>query len=388
LLSAKASCQTAAETVDALVELGFENVDWAEDADERVYLLQSTAYRLVGVGARRAIEVVQRIGLPAGGKACRVILLDNNVPQVSIYFQPTPEKPVPDYRAWTVSYDLGETWKKVPKREVQNSSLFKVDFVVYPELKLKNLIITQIYQVLFNLSPAVEVSLWKGMKLTGQVVFPIVNEYGDEFRQIREGYISLTQSVRLPHNIFLTGTVGTFNNDRWGADVAARYIFRDERFSIDGRMGYTGKSHFENWRWKVSPLKRLTWSVGGNYYWQRYNTQLSLKVEQYLLGEKGVRFDLVRNFRYASIGFYGMKVQHAGNGGLNGGMRFQIALPPYKYKRRGRIPRVIPSEYWGMSYNAGNEQYYGRSYNARIEENMASQNRYNPYFIKTELLNY
>ncbi|MDR0977118.1 MAG: hypothetical protein LBL78_05140 [Prevotellaceae bacterium] len=363
-------------------------MDWAEDADERVYLLQSTAYRLIGVGARHAIDVVQRIGLPQNNKACRVILLNNNVPQVSLYFQPTPEQPVPDYRSWQVSYDLGQTWKKVPKSGVKNSSLFKVDIVVYPELKLRNLIITQVYEVLFNLSPAVEVSLWKGMKLTGQVIFPIVNQYGSEFRQVREGYVSLSQTVRLPHNIFLTGTVGTFNNDRWGGDMAARYIFRNERFSIDARMGYTGLSRFENWRWKVSPLKRLTWSVGGNYYWTRYNTQLSLKAEQYLLGEKGVRFDLVRHFRHASIGFYGMKVQRAGNGGLNGGIRFQIALPPYKYKRHGHIPRVMPSAYWGMSYNAGNERYYGRSFNPRIDENIASQDSFNPYFIKTELLSY
>ena len=60
-----------------------------------------------------------------------------------------------------------------------NSSLFKVDVVVYPELYLKNLIITQIYQVLFNLSPAIEVSFWNGMKLTAQMVFPIYNDgYG------------------------------------------------------------------------------------------------------------------------------------------------------------------------------------------------------------------
>ena len=41
----------------------------------------------------------------------------------------------------------------------------------------------------------------------------------------------------------------------------------------------------------------------------------------------------------------------------NGGFRFQIALPPYRYKRKGYIPRIIPSNNMGMSYNAGNEQW-------------------------------
>jgi hypothetical protein len=388
LQAVEVSCQTAERTVDALVVMGFENVGWTESADERVYLLQNSAYRLNGVGIRHAISVIQSSGLPAG-KPCRVIVLDNNIPQISLYYQPSvaDSTSAPDFREWDVSYNLGETWKDVPKRSVKNSSLFKVDIMVYPELKLRNLIITQIYEVLFNLSPAIEVSLWKGMKFTGQVIFPIINQYGDDYKQVRQGYISLSQSVRLPHNIFLTGTVGTFNNERWGGDIAARHIFKDEHFSVEARIGYTGRSYFQDWRWKVSPLKRLTWTIGGNYYWERFNTQLSLKVEQYLLGEKGIRFDLVRNYRHISIGFYGTKVQRAGNNGLNGGIRFQIALPPY-YKRKGHIPRLLPSQYWGMSYNAGNEQYYGRSYNPRIEENIASQHIYNPYFIKTELLNY
>ncbi len=57
--------------------------------------------------------------------------------------------------------------------------MFKIDVLVYPQLAFKNLVITQIYQVLFDLSPAIEVSLWKGMKLTAQLKIPVYNDgYG------------------------------------------------------------------------------------------------------------------------------------------------------------------------------------------------------------------
>lgn len=36
------------------------------------------------------------------------------------------------------------------ERKEKNSSLFKVDVVVYPEVSLKNLVITQVYQVLLT----------------------------------------------------------------------------------------------------------------------------------------------------------------------------------------------------------------------------------------------
>lgn len=47
----------------------------------------------------------------------------------------------------------------------------------------------------------------------------------------------------------------------------------------------------------------MTWSVGGYFYWPQYNVETTMKLEQYLLGEKGVRIDIIRHFRYASIGF-------------------------------------------------------------------------------------
>ena len=385
----KGLAQTGEHTVDALVEMGFENVGWTEDAEERVYVLQNTAYRLHGIGIGKAVDVIQEMGLPEK-KTCRIIVLDNNVPQISLCYHPIIGDSVPEAerRDWNVSYELGDSWKKVRGVKKKNSSLFKVDIVVYPELSLQNLVITQIYTVLFNLDPTIEVSLWKGAKLNAQVIIPIYNEYGSAYGQVRQGYVGLTQQVRLPWNTFLTAAVGSFTNNRWGGDLSAIHYFKDERFSVEGRIGYTGASRFRNWRWKVSPLKRLTWTLGGGFYWPKYNTQFKAKVEQYLLGEKGVRFEMTRNFRYTSIGFYAMKVQYAGNKGYNGGFRFQINLPPYRYKRRGYIPRVLPSRSFGMAYNAGNERYYGKSYTPVLGNTIAQENSLNPYFIKSELLNF
>ena len=384
-----AQTQTGEEAVDALVEMGFENVGWTEDGNERVYVLQNSAYRLQGVGIGKAVDVIQKIGMPQE-KQCRIIVLDNNVPQISLTYRPAEgdSLEVVDRRDWDVSYDLGDAWKLARKAKKKNSSLFKVDIVVYPELSMQNLVITQIYTVLFNLDPTIEVSLWKGAKLNAQVIIPIYNDFGPSYAQVRQGYIGLSQQVRLPGRVFLTAAIGSFTNQRWGGDLSAVHYFKDERFSVEGRIGYTGRSRFVNWRWKVSPLKRLTWTLGGGFYWPQYNTQFKLKLEQYLLSEKGVRFEMTRNFRYVSIGFYGMKVQYAGNKGYNGGFRFQINLPPYKYKRKGYIPRVLPSRSFGMAYNAGNEQYYGKSYSATLGNTIAQENSLNPYFIKSELLNY
>ena len=41
----------------------------------------------------------------------------------------------------------------------------------------------------------------------------------------------------------------------------------------------------------------------------------------------------------------------------------------------------------GIAYNAGNEQYYSRQYRSEANENIMNNNRFNPYFIKTEINN-
>ncbi len=391
LLPLKGNCQSGDTVVDKLVEMGFENVSWHEDETERVYVFENTPYRLSGVGVGKAIDQVQEYGIP-DKKSCRVIVLENNIPMISLYYNPIPGDTIPAVtrQDWKVSYDLGGSWEKVRKQKKANSSLFKVDIVVYPELQMSNLILNQVYQVIFSLNPAVEVSLWQGMKFTAQLIIPVWNNdkyyvFSDNSKQVRQGYIALTQSVRLPYNTFVTANVGTFNNLRWGMDLKVKHILmKDERFSLEGRIGYTGMSRFDNFKWYVSPLKRVTWSVGGNFYWPKYNMQASLRAEQYLLSEKGIRFDVMRNFRYATIGFYAMKAQNAPK---NGGFYFQIALPPYKkYKRK--YVRVRPSDYFGMLYNGGNERYYGKSYTPQLGSTYAYDTKYNPYFIKSELLNY
>lgn len=384
----KGLCQTGEDVVSALVKMGFENVGCTEYDKERVYTIQNSAYRLQGVGIAKAVDVIQNMGLPED-KSCRIIVLDNNVPQISLCYRPTESDSLSEAtrQGWNVSYDLGGAWKQARKIKKANSSLFKVDIVVYPELSLKNLVITQVYQVLFNLSPAIEVSLWKGMTLTAQMVIPIYNDgYPTHLNKVHPGFVGLSQKARLPYNIWGTLTVGHFSSERYGVDL--QFIHRsiwDERFSLSGRIGYTGSGYWDGFTMHYGTRKRWTWSLGAGFYWPRYNVETMMKVEQYLLGEKGVRVDMIRHFRYASIGFFAMKAKGAKS---NGGFRFQIALPPYKYKRHGYIPHITPSENMGMAYNAGNEQYYYRGYRALPSDNIMRNNSFNPYFIKSELLNF
>lgn len=377
--------QTGNETIEELISMGFENVRCTENENERIYTIENNVYKAQGFGLAKAIEIIQQQGLPSG-KQCKVIVTHLEVPEMSLTYRPSTNNEslsTSGNTSWETSYDI-DGWEEVRKEKAKNSSRYKVDLLVYPQLSYKNLIITQIYQALFTLNPAVEVSFWPGMKFTGQLIVPIYNDgYGIYQDKVHPGFITLSQSFRLPYNIKGKATLGYFNADRYGADLMIFRPFKaDERFSLEGRLGFVGIGYWDGFKLHYDTDMTWTWTVGANFYWPRYNTQFSLKGEQYLMKDRGVKFEMIRNFRYASIGVYAMNGKE---GRSNGGFRFQVLLPPYKQKRHKLIPRVSTSYNMGIAYNAGNEQFYYKQYRSETNENIMNNNSFNPYFIKTEI---
>lgn len=374
--------------VEELVNHGFENVRWIENEDECIYTIENNVYKAQGVGISKAIDIIQKHGLPTD-KRCKIIVTHLEVPELSLTYHSgrNDSTAIGCKAGWETSYEIGQSWESIKKEEAKNSSRFKVDILVYPQLSFKNLIITQIYQVLFTLNPAIEVSLWPGMKFTGQLIVPVYNDgYGYLQDKVHPGFITLSQQFRLPYNIKGKATIGYFNADRYGADLMLFYPFKDDRFSLEGRIGAAAIGYWDGFRLHYDTEFSTTWSLGVNFYWPKYNTSFSLKGEQYLMGEKGLKFEMTRHFRYASVGFYAQKAKEANT---NGGFRIQVLLPPYKYKRfkNKYIPRLNTSYNMGIVYNAGNERYYYRQYRTAADENIMNNNSFNPYFIKSELSN-
>ena len=50
-------------------------------------------------------------------KPCRLIFLDNNIPQISLYYQPVIGDSIPEINRqdWNISYNLGKNWRQATK---------------------------------------------------------------------------------------------------------------------------------------------------------------------------------------------------------------------------------------------------------------------------------
>lgn len=372
------------QTARRLVDAGFANVRAVETPDFTVFTVENDYYKLPAEGFSRAVQILEGAGLDES-KPVKIIGTSYKVPEVTITYDPQSG-------SWRTTKRLDASWDAVRGREMLNNNFGKVDLTVYPVVSLINLIITQVYQSCWELKPAVEVPLWPGARFSYQLVIPVFTDFFENrYHLVHPGFITLSQRFRDPWHLNILGkfTIGQFSNNCYGAALEAAYWFPNERFWVDTQFGVVSTAYYVGFRWKYYWDPQFVWNIAGNYYNAALQTQFTLRAQRFLMGDYGLKFEMIRHFRHVSVGFYAEKgLMFAQGGGLaasqphtNGGFRIHVSLPPYRTKRHGYVPRITTSGQITYDYNANNEQVYYKEFRTEAADNLVSKNYYNPYYI-------
>lgn len=381
-----------AQITEGLKSIGMENIQCVQTADMTTVSFENKAYRSTYNGVGKAIDVCLKSEIKGN---LQLVVLENQIPRLCIDLPATLLQAYQHgqigrqqvYERMGISVDTDqamESLKNASKKEVP--SAWKADIVVYPELFLENNTFDELYTYAINLNPALEMGLWKGGKLTAQVVLPIVTNLSGGMKRVRPGVIALSQDVRFKHNIFGRLTVGNFTNDRMGAQLEMRYRNNNGRLELGALVGSTGFSAVTaDEGWYIGRKQRINASVMASLYEPNTNVQFDLKASRYIYGDYGLRGDCTRHFGEYAIGLYGIYTE----GEINGGFHFAIPLPGKRWSRKGSI-RVKPADYFAWTYSMVADGKYieerlGKSYNVTPNENRSS-NFYQPDYIRYFLI--
>ena len=326
-----------------------------------------------------------------------LLLLKEDIPQVAVSFNRNarsqenpdpgtsgsrvinrPEEWAATVAALTISEDTHDAWQQVKHLVPLRRSRGRTDVVVYPQFFFENTLLKQLYEVQFNLAPAINLSLWRGMRFTGQVIIPVVNQLGYEGQFVRPGQVVLSQSFRYR---LLSGRLsfGNFSANRWGADLSMRYLLPDPDFSFVLHTGYTGSSHFFDNQWKHSRPNTLTYNLGAIWFVPRFNLEMEGGFGQFIYGDIGLYGEITRWFGETAFGFWAQ----LGDQNTNGGFHFTIPFPDGQRKRKHGV-RVRMPWYQDMLYNAGTEFYYGQTYRADPESELIRR-MYRGEYLRNQL---
>lgn len=374
-----------------LQELGMENIQEVEVNGNTIATYENKVYRGTVRGVGKAIEAGLS-GMQQG--SLQLVALDNDIPQLLITL---PAGLVADYKSGKIAID--EVYRQMglsnnagtvidvlkEDRTIDNASAWKTDVVLYPEVVLQNFSFDKLFSYAVNLAPAVELTMWRGAKLTAQVVFPIATNMMGNYKRIRPGIMALSQEMQLSNTVVGRVSIGNFTNNRIGAQAELNYRSGNGRMELGAKLGTTGYSGIEKGGWYIGKKQYVNATVSGAVYVPQFQTQLKLQADRYLYGDYGVRGDCTRHFGEHAVGVYAMYVE----GEINGGFHFAIPLPGKKRPTRKRV-RVMQPEYFDWEYSMTPwgkyfQERMGRTFDTRPNENRSEQ-FFQPEFIRYFLL--
>jgi hypothetical protein len=344
---------------------GFENIRTIARNDTLFVALENRVWRWDPRGAAEALRVV----VPSAGssRVISVTFLRTGIPITTLVVPVSAydsliagTMPAERFAGEAMALLSDRSWRSAlrPLKPVR-PSFCKFDVSVIPQLKAQFGNFDGPLEFQFNIAPAVQISFLRGMTFTGQVIFPVYSNLPDdpEGNTIRPGIVTLSQSFRLPSQVFTTLSAGYFTRNRYGlAGDARKYLFNG-RLSAGVALGVTGEIRLVEGVFNYSSLDRFTWFCDAAWRWARYDLTLGAGYGGFLNGDEGWRADLSRQFGEVSIGFFAMVT----GGMVNGGFNFRVPLPPRKYGTKNHI-RLRPPSDVAWEYRAKGLPAYGRTF--------------------------
>ena len=251
-------------------------------------------------------------------------------------------------------------WTGQPQAKGQDTSP-GIDFFSGVNFSFADMNFYRQYDVLIHLTPGFKWNMGHHWQLTGQAMIPVVNTFGDQYKYVQIGAFNINKEFRVS-KLYLKTTVGVFDMYRYGADLKAFLPF-SEWIAAEGQVGYVGTLYF-NPSPHINKPDRVVWTIGGDIYLPRWNTQFRGTVGRYLFRDFGCEGEAMRHFNHTTVSVYG---RWSGDYGMDGGFRVVIMLPPYHRKHRAVNFRLASN--YRMSYTVMYNNYSNCMYNTDPEQN-------------------
>jgi hypothetical protein len=342
-----------------LADRGFANVATVVEGQRVFVTFENTRYR----DLPRALQSVAAQLLAMLAPGTELVL----VPSVDFVPLGTAEYTVPIYRPPAgfapaaapergVSLSLAELPASLLGTRRAGSSLGRVDVVVHPwvEAGFSNL---NTVAARVGLAPEARMTIGNGLTVSAQVLLTLHDDLATGESRIRPGALVVNQWVRLPGNVFLSASAGSFNPDRYGGHVEARAYSPRGSWFTGGELALTGEVSYGADDWYYTAVKEPTALVDVGWRGHRSGLVIRATGGVFLASNQGVRLDVLRSFRAAELGFFATKSTE----GTNYGLRMRVPLPGRRYSRPGRV-RVRPAEAWEWEYRDDGSHYAGRPF--------------------------
>ncbi|MFL5384947.1 MAG: YjbH domain-containing protein [Longimicrobiaceae bacterium] len=371
----------AVRAAASMTRRGFANVAAVLDGQRLFVAFENTLYRDERRALRQAAELVwpeldagQELVLVATDRAIPLVALRYATPGGMDSSTLTRGSAVPSPQP-TASLDVSDLPPALLHAPVARPSFGRFDVAVHPWLEAvfgdgDNPVASRT-----GLAPELRVALRHGLSVSAQTLITLQDDVPTGESRVRPALVTLNQTVRLPRNVFVSATLGTFTPDRYGLDLEGRAYSLDGRWSVGAEIGRTGGVAYGREGWTRTPMQSRTLLADAAWWSPRYDVRVQAMAGTFLDTERGVRLELVRRFGEVEIGWFVTRSEAGGTGGAV----LQVPLLPARYAALGPARlRAADAFHWeyryrdfvpvGRRYRTGNrlEDLVGRFHPDRV----------------------
>lgn len=236
-----------------------------------------------------------------------------------------------------------------------------IDIFSGVELHFKDLDFKRQYDVLINLTPGFKWDMGNHWQLSGQVIVPVFNQYGEDFSGIRPNNLAVSKQLKTGP-FYWKATAGLFSHNRYGIDLKT-FVPVTEWLAFEAQAGYLGQLF--TWPfWYIGRPDRFAGTVGGDIYLKRWNAQLRGVAGWYLYQDYGFEAEAMRHFNHTTVSVY---ANWNNLTRFDAGFRVVVMIPPYH--RKARVVNFRPASNFRLSYTVMFHPYSNVMYKTDPEEN-------------------
>lgn len=334
----------------ALTSRGFANVAAVVEGERVFVTFENTRYRDLRRGLREvAAQLLPAIG--AGGELVLVPSVDGVPLGTATYAAGArPAAPAEEDSAALhplTSLSLSGLPSALLASPQASSSYGRLDVVVHPWFEASFGDFDEPVRSRTGVAPEVRVALRRGLRLSAQVLFTLQDDLPTGESRVRPGLLTLSQTVRLPRNVFLHATAGAFTPNRYGADVQARAWSPSGRWFAGAELAQTGLASYARDNWQLSRTADRTALVEAGWRDLRHGLTVQATAGAFLGDQQGIRLDVVRQFGEVDLGWFVVASVEGKNGGAM--LRIPLGVPKHPAPRALRL-RAADAFRWEYRY--------------------------------------
>jgi len=368
----------------SLIDNGFENVYTETKDDFFILIYENRIYRSELTAMGTALNILQQS--EGMDENIRVIPLNRGVPLVSVDYKKnnnswnlTEASVSPEYLSNSPEntsfsfFPVNENWR-------ENSSFGKWELKLIPDVRAKFHTPEGFIRLKINVISEASLDIGKGLKLTSQVMVPLVYQFDEDIAEIKPGSNYLNYTTRLENNVWVSTSVGMFHwksgnySDeypghhewyRYGISVETAKYFSNGKYNIFLKTDLTGHLSYQKSKWFYSSLDdRLTWFAGGGYRFDYADLYVQMGWGKDLYKNIPFEIKMIRSFGELDLGVFMLWNEEDALEAYTGGASISVPLPYFNSKRNNTLISSSKRFDWFIWYHSGFGGRYPKANNS------------------------